>query len=74
MPLNAEIDTQSGLDGEYVDSAVERVREQVADSEASGGVAGGELEDRPVMILTSVGAKSGKVRKNPVIGIVDGDR
>jgi deazaflavin-dependent oxidoreductase (nitroreductase family) len=27
-----------------------------------------------VVILTSVGAKSGKVRKNPVVRIVDGDR
>jgi F420H(2)-dependent quinone reductase len=27
-----------------------------------------------VVILTSVGAKSGKVRKNPVMRIVDGDR
>jgi deazaflavin-dependent oxidoreductase (nitroreductase family) len=27
-----------------------------------------------VVILTSVGAKSGQVRKNPVVRIVDGDR
>jgi deazaflavin-dependent oxidoreductase (nitroreductase family) len=46
----------------------------VADYEASGGVEGGTLEGRPVVILTSVGAKSGKVRKNPVMRIVDGDR
>jgi hypothetical protein len=38
------------------------------------GVAGATLEGRPVAILTSVGATSGKVRKNPVMRIVDGDR
>jgi F420H(2)-dependent quinone reductase len=70
MPLT----TESGLDGEYVPSPTESVRTQVADYEASGGVKGGTLEGRPVVILTSVGAKSGKVRKNPVMRIVDGDR
>jgi len=66
--------TGNGLDGEYVPSPLERVRKQVADYEASGGGEGGTLEGRPVVILTSVGTKSGKVRKNPVMRIVDGDR
>ncbi|MCU1700407.1 MAG: deazaflavin-dependent nitroreductase family protein [Mycobacterium sp.] len=70
MPLT----TESGLDGEYVPSPTESVRTQVADYEASDGVKGGTLEGRPVVILTSVGAKSGKVRKNPVMRIVDGHR
>jgi len=65
---------ESGLDGEYVPSPTESVRTQVADYEASGGVKGGTLEGRPVVILTSVGAKSVKVGKNPVMRIVDGDR
>src|SRR4029078_13301581 len=65
---------ESGLDGEYVPSPTESVRTQGAEYEASGGVKGGTLEGRPVVILTSVGAKSGKVRKNPVMRIVDGDR
>jgi deazaflavin-dependent oxidoreductase (nitroreductase family) len=65
---------ESNLDGVYVPSPVERIREQVADYEASGGVEGATLEGRPVVILTSVGVKSGKVRKNPVMRIVDGDR
>jgi F420H(2)-dependent quinone reductase len=68
------LNTESGLDGEYVPSPVPRVRNQVADYEASGGVEGATLEGRPVVILTSVGAKSGTVRKNPVMRIVDGDR
>jgi deazaflavin-dependent oxidoreductase (nitroreductase family) len=67
------INTASGLDGEYEPSPVQRVSDQVAAYEASGGVEGATLEDRPVVILTSVGAKSGKVRKNPVMRIVDGD-
>src|SRR5258708_23637750 len=74
MTLKANSDTGSGLDGRYVPSPSERARTQVADYEASGGVEGATLEGRPVVILTSVGAKSGKVRKNPVMRIVDGDR
>jgi len=70
MALNIE----SGLDADYLPSPVERVRKQVEDYETSGGVEGATLEGRPVVILTSVGARSGKVRKNPVMRIVDGDR
>ena len=65
---------QSGLDGEYVPSPLQYVRKQVADYEATAGVHGGTMEGRPVVILTSVGAKSGLVRKSPVMRIVDGDR
>jgi deazaflavin-dependent oxidoreductase (nitroreductase family) len=64
----------SGLDGEYVPSPLQYVRKQVAEYEATAGVHGGTLESRPVVILTSVGAKTGLVRKNPVMRIVDGDR
>src|ERR1700733_7653925 len=74
MTLHANSDPGSGLDGQYIPSPSERVRTQVADYEASGGVEGATLEGRPVVILTSVGARSGKVRKNPVMRIVDGDR
>jgi deazaflavin-dependent oxidoreductase (nitroreductase family) len=74
MTLNIESDTENDLGGVYVPSPLERVRRQVADYEASGGVQGGTFEGGPVVILTSVGAKSGKVRKNPVMRIVDGDR
>jgi deazaflavin-dependent oxidoreductase (nitroreductase family) len=66
--------TECGLDGKYVPSPVERIRRQVADYETSGGVDGATLEGRPVVILTTVGARSGKVRKIPVMRIVDGDR
>src|ERR1700674_2215684 len=65
---------EPGSDGEYEPSPDARVCEQVRAYEASGGTEGGTLEDKPVIILTTVGAKSGKVRKNPVMRIVDGDR
>ena len=68
------LNTESGLDGGYVPSPVQRVRDQVAVYEASGGIYGAKLEGRPMVILTSVGAKSGKVRKNPVMRTVDRDR
>jgi deazaflavin-dependent oxidoreductase (nitroreductase family) len=54
---------------EYVPSPSDRVRDQVALYEATDGREGGTLEDKPVVILTSTGAKSGKVRKTPVMRI-----
>jgi F420H(2)-dependent quinone reductase len=57
----------------YVPSPSDRVREQVALYEATGGVEGGTLEGRPVVILTTIGAKTGSVRKNPVMRIKQGD-
>jgi F420H(2)-dependent quinone reductase len=54
---------------EYVPSPSERVRDQVAQYEASGGTEGGTLDGRPVVILTTVGAKSGRIRKNPVMRV-----
>jgi deazaflavin-dependent oxidoreductase (nitroreductase family) len=59
------------FDGQYEPSPVPRIREQVALYEATGGAEGNTLEDRPVVILTSIGSKSGKVRKNPVMRIED---
>jgi F420H(2)-dependent quinone reductase len=51
---------------EYVPSPSERVRDQVARYEATGGADGGELGGLPVIIITTTGARSGKARKNPV--------
>jgi F420H(2)-dependent quinone reductase len=47
--------------------------EQVALYEATDGRQGGTREGRPVVILTTIGAKTGEVRKNPVMRITDGD-
>jgi hypothetical protein len=61
---------QDLFDGEYEPSPVPRIREQVARYEATDGTEGNTLEDRPVVMLTTIGVKSGLVRKNPfaVIG------
>jgi deazaflavin-dependent oxidoreductase (nitroreductase family) len=64
----------AALDGEYEPSPSEQIRCQVADYENSDGTKGATLEGFPVVILTSIGAKSGRVRKNPVMRIVDGER
>ena len=57
----------------YLPSPSERIREQVRLYEASNGSEGGTLEDRPVIILTHTGAKTGAIRKNPIMRIPDGD-
>jgi deazaflavin-dependent oxidoreductase (nitroreductase family) len=35
----------------------------------SGGTAGTELKGRPVILLTTIGAKSGKIRKTPLMRV-----
>ncbi len=59
------------LTGEYEPSATEWVRENVAEYEASNGEKGGTLPGTPypVVVITSVGSKSGKLRKNPVMRV-----
>ncbi|WP_344005294.1 nitroreductase family deazaflavin-dependent oxidoreductase [Streptomyces thermocarboxydovorans] len=59
------------LEGEYEPSPSRWVREQVELYERSGGTQGTTLQgtDYPVVVLTSRGAKSGKLRKTPVMRI-----
>jgi deazaflavin-dependent oxidoreductase (nitroreductase family) len=57
------------LHGEYAPSSDEWVRDQVEKIEGSGGTEGNELRGVPVIIVTSVGAGSGKLRKNPVMRV-----
>jgi deazaflavin-dependent oxidoreductase (nitroreductase family) len=59
------------LQGEYVPSKADWVREQVERFEASGGTEATVLERTgdPIVVITSVGAKSGKLRKNPVMRV-----
>ncbi len=54
---------------DYAPSPSDRVREQVDRYEATGGREGGTLEGKPVVILTTTGARTGKVRKTPLIRI-----
>jgi deazaflavin-dependent oxidoreductase (nitroreductase family) len=53
------------IDGEYEPSALEWVRDQVAEYEASGGTRANTLRETgiPVIIVTMRGRSSGKVRK-----------
>ena len=51
------------LVGEYVPSTETWVRNQVDLYESSGGTKGTTLRGMPVVILTTVGARSGKLRK-----------
>jgi deazaflavin-dependent oxidoreductase (nitroreductase family) len=59
------------LQGEYAPSKADWVREQVERFEASGGTEATVLERTgdPIVVITSVGAKSGKLRKNPVMRV-----
>ncbi len=57
------------LQGEYEPSSAKWVRDQVEEYESSGGTRGTELRGVPVVVITSVGASSGKLRKNPVMRV-----
>ncbi len=57
------------LQGEYQPSTSEWVRKQVDEYEGSGGTEGTTLRGVPVVVITSVGASSGKLRKHPVMRI-----
>jgi deazaflavin-dependent oxidoreductase (nitroreductase family) len=59
------------FEGDYEPSPVQSIREQVALYEASGGTEGNTREARPIVILATLGAKSGKVRKSPIIRLED---
>lgn len=53
------------LDGEYEPSTTQWVREQVELIERSGGTEGMTMRGMSVILLTTRGAKSGKLRKTP---------
>jgi F420H(2)-dependent quinone reductase len=57
------------LTGEYEPSPAAWARDQVELYERSDGTEGTELRGRPVIILTSVGAKTGKIRKTPLMRV-----
>ena len=59
------------LTGEYIPSTSQWVRDQVELYESSGGTEGTTLLDtgRPVVIITSMGARSGKIRKTPLMRV-----
>jgi deazaflavin-dependent oxidoreductase (nitroreductase family) len=59
------------LHGEYEPSSAAWVRDQVEQYESSGGTQGTTLGDSglPVVIVTNLGTKSGKLRKTPVMRV-----
>ncbi len=57
------------LQGEYEPSSAKWVRDQVDAYEGSGGTKATTLRGVPVVVITSVGAGSGKLRKNPVMRV-----
>ncbi|MFJ8944686.1 nitroreductase family deazaflavin-dependent oxidoreductase [Streptomyces sp. NPDC102395] len=59
------------LEGEYEPSPTKWVRDQVELYESSGGTEGTTLQDtgRPVIVLTTRGSKSGKIRKTPLMRV-----
>ncbi len=54
---------------EYVPSASEWVRDQVELYERTGGAEGNEINGMPIVVITSVGHRSGNLRKNPVMRV-----
>jgi F420H(2)-dependent quinone reductase len=59
------------ISGEYVPSPAEWVRNQVEAFESSNGSAANTLADSgdPIIVITNVGAKSGKIRKTPLMRV-----
>ncbi|WP_445525597.1 nitroreductase family deazaflavin-dependent oxidoreductase [Streptomyces cyslabdanicus] len=59
------------LQGEYEPSPTQWVREQVELYESSGGTKGTTLRETglPVILLTTVGARSGRIRKTPLMRV-----
>jgi deazaflavin-dependent oxidoreductase (nitroreductase family) len=57
------------LTGEYEPSTSEWARNQAETYERTGGVEGGDMRGMPVIILTSVGAKTGKLRKTALMRV-----
>jgi len=57
------------LFGEYAPSTLDWARENAELYMASGGTQGTEMRGKPVVLLTSIGAKTGKLRKTPLMRV-----
>lgn len=62
----------SEFDAEYEPSPWEPIADEVARYERSGGTEPSELVGDSWVILWTLGAKSGKVRKTPLVRVADG--
>ncbi len=54
---------------EYAPSPLDWSREQADTYMKSGGTEGTQLQGKPVILLTTVGAKTGKLRKTPLMRV-----
>ena len=57
------------LTGEYEPSPSDFVRDHADRYMASGGAEGADMKGKPVILLTTVGAKTGKIRKTPLMRV-----
>ena len=57
------------LTGEYAPSTSEWARKQAERFEASNGAEANTLRGKPIILLTSVGAKTGKLRKTALMRV-----
>jgi len=57
------------LTGEYAPSTARWAREQAERYEASDGTQAADLRGRPVIVLTSIGARTGKLRKTALMRV-----
>jgi deazaflavin-dependent oxidoreductase (nitroreductase family) len=57
--------------GEYIPSKAKWVRDQVEEYESSGGARANTLRGSkdPIVVITSIGRKSGALRKNPLMRV-----
>lgn len=60
------------LTGEYEPSTSNWARQQAELFEGSGGSKGNTLRGMPIVLLTTVGARSGKLRKSPLMRVEHG--
>jgi len=60
------------LTGDYEPSTSVRTRRQTERYEATNGAEAGDLRGKPVIVLTSVGAKTGKLRKTALMRVEHG--
>ncbi|MCV2396013.1 nitroreductase family deazaflavin-dependent oxidoreductase [Actinotalea sp. M2MS4P-6] len=60
------------LHGEYAPSTSAWARDQAERYEASGGTEAATLKGRPIIVLTSVGARTGKLRKTALMRVEHG--
>ena len=57
------------LSGEYERGTWNWAADQAAKYEASGGQKANTVQGKPIVVLTSIGSKSGKLRKHPVMRV-----